>query len=421
MTTVAQTPETKKAFRHLYQLTAGKTISDIGNNFDMVALNLYVYMLTGSAVYMGIFMAVRLLGAFMAGFYSGILADRMNRKHLMILSDVMRSIALIVLVLTPAEYQTWVLFPVTFVMGWFSSLFGVALASSIPVIVGKENVVTANAVLTAWGSVAMVIGLFGAGVLLGTVSYQTIFVVDAITYIVSALNLLSLPIKTSETREAAKEKTSFFAEFRLIYGYIRTLPILLSLMAIRLVDTFGSAAHNVGMPVFSAQMNPEQPSLYMGLIWGVWAIGNLVGSRLMAKKFTSGDTSVNERAFGIATFFMSLFFILIFFESPLWVILILAVFAGIADGVSMICYNTRLQQTPDEKRGRVFGISSTLQTVGFAVGMVICSPLFDLFKPVVVVGMLHGVPMILALLFTLYYFGTWKATRRQTENSHDVI
>ncbi|TCP55888.1 putative MFS family arabinose efflux permease [Tumebacillus sp. BK434] len=424
MTTAVQTPDHKKVFRHLYQLTAGKTISDIGNNFDMVALNMFVYLLTDSAVYMGLFMAVRLAGAFVAGFYAGILADRMNRKHLMILSDFGRSAALLAIVLTPTDYQFYVLIPLTFIMGCLSTLFGVCLQSSIPAIVGKENIVKANAVLTAWGSVAMVIGLFGAGMLLGKVSYETVFLIDACTYVLSALNLLSIPLRTNEERAvgATKEKNmSFFAEFKLIYVYLRTVPILLSLMAIRLIDTFGSAAHNVGMPIFSSQLRPDQPSFYMGIIWGVWGIGNLIGSRIMAKKFTGNDTSINERAFGIATFFMSLFFILLFFESPIYIILLFAALAGIADGVSAIVYATRLQQTPDEKRGRMFGVSTTLQTVGFAVGMVICSPLFEIFKPVAVVGMLHGLPMIMALLFTLYYFGKWKLNRTvKTENSHDV-
>ncbi|ASS76548.1 MFS transporter [Tumebacillus algifaecis] len=423
MTNAVPAPDNKKSFRHLYQLTAGKTISDIGNNFDMVALNMFVYLLTDSALYMGLFMSIRLIGAFVAGFYAGILADRMNRKHLMIISDIGRSLALVLIVLTPSDYQFYMLLPVTFVMGCLSTLFGVSLQSSIPSIVGKENIIKANAVLTAWGSVAMVIGLFGAGILLGKVSYETVFIIDACTYLLSALNLLSLPLRTSEERLAGapKENMSFFSEFKLIYVYLRTVPILLSLMAIRLIDTFGSAAHNVGMPVFSAQLNPAQPSFYMGIIWGVWGIGNLIGSRIMAKKFTGDDTSLNERAFGIATFFMSFFFILLFFESPIYLILLFAALAGIADGVSMIVYNTRLQQTPDEKRGRMFGVSSTLQTVGFAIGMVICSPLFDLFKPVVVVGVLHGLPMIMALLFTLYYFGKWKPNRtRKRENSHDV-
>jgi MFS family permease len=406
-----QTETANPPFRHFYQLLAGKTISDIGNFLDMVALNLYVFVVTGSAFQMGMFMAVRLFGGFITGFYSGILADRMNRKHLMIFADVVRAALMLSLVLTPAGWHLYLLYPVAFLIGIGNSLFGVAMQSSIPVVVGSDQRVRANALLSAWGSVAMVIGLVTSGTMLGVLGYKTIFAIDAATYLISAVNLLFLPIRTSEARAGSKaaEKSSFFAEFRNIFQYLRLTPVLLGVMAIRLVDTLGSASHNVGMPIFSAQMRPEQPSLFMGLIWAVWAVGNLSGSRGMSKWFKAEREAHTERAFGISTIFMSLFFILVFWGDSLYWILPAAFLAGISDGVSGVCYNSRLQQVTDEKRGRVFGVSSTLQTVGFGVGMVICAPLFDLYRPVLVVGLLHGLPMVIAIYFTLYYFRKWKA------------
>src|SRR5262249_37756359 len=97
-------------FRYFKFLAAGKLISDVGTYFDMVALNLYVYRLTGSAFYTGLFMAVRLFGGFLAGFYSGLLADRMNRKTLMICADLARGAALLLLVLTPPHYHVYFLY-----------------------------------------------------------------------------------------------------------------------------------------------------------------------------------------------------------------------------------------------------------------------------------------------------------------------
>lgn len=420
MTTLS--PSASKAFlRNFYFLVAGKTISDIGNYLDMVALNLYVYALTGSAFKMGIFMAIRLLGGFLSGFYSGILADRMNRKVLMIFSDIVRSIVLLALVFSPEDWQIPLLYTVAFVLGSFSSLFNVSFQSSIPVIVAEGYLVKANALLTSYQSVAMVIGLVTAGTILGFLSYESIFMIDAVTYFISAVNLIWLPIKTSENQTASHSKMSFFKELGATYIYLRTLPVLMGLMAIRFMDTFGSAAHNVGMPVFSSLMNPDHPSLYMGLIWAIWSVGNLAGSRGMVRWFKSNSEAHNELAFGISTFFMSAFFILVFWENPLYLILLFAFFAGISDGISSICFNSRLQKAPDDKRGRVFGISSTLQTVGFGIGMVICSPLFDHFKPIIVVGLLHGIPMLMTLGFTLKYFGKWRASLQQMADRKETV
>lgn len=403
--------ERKQNNRHLYQLVAGKSISDIGNYLNMIALNMYVYMLTGSAFYMGVFMAVRLVGSFVVGFYSGILADRLNRKTLMIVADVVRAALLLSLVVTPTDWHIPLLYVVTFTMGAFNSIFGVAFQSSIPAIVGPDNRVRANALFQAWGSLAMVIGMVSGGMLVSLVGYAAIFAIDAATFLISGLNLISLPIKTSETSAGAApaQKPSFFSELGFMFKYLSTLPILMGLMSIRFIDTFGSAAHNVGMPVFSALLSPENPAFYMGIIWAVWAVGNLVGSQSMSKWFKAKTESGMEQAFGISTFFMSLFFILLFWTDSLILIGISAFLAGISDGVSAICYNLRLQQVPDEKRGRAFGVSTTLQTVGFAVGMVICSPLFDLYTPFEVVGLLHGIPMVAALIFTLYFYNRWRS------------
>jgi MFS family permease len=403
------TPDPKKQIRHLYQLVAGKTISDIGSNLDMVALNVYALVVTGSGFQMGMIMAVRLLTGFLAGFYSGVLADRMNRKTLMVLSDVIRSAALLVMIFTPMEYKVWTLFLVSITQGWFGSMFGVALQSSIPVIVGAENRVRANSMMTSFSSIAMIIGLASAGTMLSFISYNTIFTVDALSYLISAANLFSLPIVTNEVRAGGGSKASMLSEIKSIFGYVRTMPILLSVMIIRLVDALGSSSHNVGMPVFSAQLDPLKPTFYMGITWAAWALGNLIGARSITRYLKSRDSEVlNEKVFGIATFFMSVFFIALFWSTTFYTILPFAIIAGFWDGICTICFTSRVQQVPDEKRGRVFGVASTLSTVGFGVGMVICSPLVDMIKPAVLVSIMHGLPMLMSLLFTIRFFTVWR-------------
>ncbi|SMO78217.1 MFS transporter [Melghirimyces algeriensis] len=396
----------ENSFFYLYLLTAGKSISDIGNFLNMVAINMYAYFLTGSAWMMGLFMAVRLLGGFINGYFSGILADRFNRKTLMITADAIRSAALILLVVSPASWKVPLLFFVSFMIGAFSQLFNVALQSSIPTVVGPENRVRANAILTAWQSIAMVIGVVTAGVTLDILGYEVVFIIDAITYLLSALNLFWLPIRTKEGEESTPVsgvKAGFWHEAKEMFQYMRGLPLLLGLMFIRLIDTFGSASHNVGMPIFSAELDPDNPSLYMGLIWGVWAVGNLAGSKGMSRWFRGERERWSEIAFGISTFLMSGFFILLFWGESWYTLLPFALIAGLSDGVSSICFNSRLQQEPDRVRGRIFGVASTFHTIGFGVGMILCSPLFEWFSPLVVVGLMHGIPLVCSFLFSLHY------------------
>lgn len=331
---------------YMMVLAAGKGISDIGNFINMIAYNLYAYVLTVSAWAMGVFMAIRLFGGFFFGFFSGILADRMDRKALMIFSDAIRGVALVGLVLAPASWQIPLLAVTSFVLGAFGQVFNVSLQSSIPAIVGNEWKVKANALINSLQSVGMVVGTLTAGITLGFLGYQTLFLIDAATFFISALILYGLPIQTQETETMtgshAEKAGGFWMEVKDLYQYLKLLPILMSMMLIRFIDTFGSASHNVGMPVFSASLKPDSPSFYAGIIWATWALGNLIGARGTVKWIDVNKERTSEIAFGVSTFFMSAFFILLFVGGHWSFIVLCALCAGISDGVSAICYNSRL-------------------------------------------------------------------------------
>lgn len=406
---------------NLAVLAAGKGISDIGNFINMIAYNMYAYILTESAWAMGGLMAIRLFGGFLFGFFSGMLADRINRKAIMIFADVIRGAALILLILTPENWKIPVLIITSFILGAFGQVFNVALQSSIPSIFGKEWVVKANAVINSLQSIGMVIGTLTAGIALGILGYNTLFLIDAGTFFISAIVLYLLPIQTKEkaTEEKVAEKPmNFLEEIQFLRNYLKMLPVLMALMAIRFIDTFGSASHNVGIPVFSAQLRPDSPSFYAGIIWAAWALGNLVGARSTVKWFRTEQTRVSEMAFGIATFFMSAFFILLFVGGHWSIIVLCAFFAGVADGVSAICFNSRLQSEPDHVRGRIFGVASSFHTVGFGIGMLVCSPLLDVFSPFGVAAIMHGVPLIICIWFVLRL---WKKPFEKAATSKKTV
>lgn len=388
---------------NLVVLATGKGISDVGNFINMIAYNLYAYVLTGSAWAMGGLMAVRLFGGFFFGFFSGMLADRMNRKTIMIFADVIRGAALVLLVLAPAYWKVPLLAVTSFVLGAFGQVFNVALQSSIPAIVGKDWVVKANALINSLQSAGMVTGTLTAGLALGFLGYNTLFLIDAGTFFLSAFILYILPIQTREIaiEESGAKPIRFLEEINFLRQYLKMFPVLLVLMIIRFIDTFGSASHNVGMPVFSAQLRPDAPSFYAGIIWAAWAVGNLAGARGAVKWFRMDHARFSEIAFGVSTFFMSAFFILIFAGVHWSFIVICGFFAGVSDGVSAICFNSRLQNEPDHIRGRIFGVASSFHTVGFGIGMLVCSPLLDVFSPFGVAAIMHGVPLVICTWFVI--------------------
>ncbi|MEV4630260.1 MFS transporter [Micromonospora sp. NPDC049523] len=394
---------TRDGMRHFRFLVVGNAVSAYGSYLDMVALNLFAYSLTGSALQTGLLMALRLATSFLTGFGAGSLVSRLDRKRIMVASDVTQALVLVVLVLAPATTQAGLLYLVAVVTGAGATLTNVALRSSIPEIVGQDQRVRANALLATGRSIAMVAGFASAGVLISTVGYSGAFLIDAGAFLFSAANLARLPITTRGTGAGAgpggaEKPPGVLAAQLTALRYLRLTPILLALISLRAIDAFGSASHNVGLPVLSTALDPEHPAAFVSQFWATWAIGNIVAQRLVAGWSSRTGRSIDERAFALGAALMSAAFILTFTAPPLPLAIVVATIAGIADGFTEIAYTTRLQAAPDEQRGYVFGFSAMAENLGFGVGMVACAFLLERLTPLSVVGTFHGLAVLLALV-----------------------
>ncbi|WJK36366.1 MFS transporter [Solwaraspora sp. WMMA2065] len=423
MTVTDQDPgRTGSGMRHFRSLVVGNAVSAYGTYLDMIALSLFAYSLTGSATHTGLFMALRLATSVLTGFGAGSLVSRLDRKRLMVTSDVSQAFALIVLVIAPATAQAGLLYAVAVVTGAGATVTSVALRSSIPEIVGQDQRVRANALLATGRSLAMVAGFASAGVLISTVGYTGAFLIDAGAFLFSAAVLARLPITTRSRRPAgatdaaeaadsvpgaaadagpddALRRPGILAAQLTALRYLRLTPVLLALISLRAADAFGSASHNVGLPVLSTMLDPQHPAAFMSQFWATWAVGNIIAQRGVARWARRTGRTINERAFAAGAALMSVAFILTFTAPPLPLAVLVATVAGIADGFTEIAYTTRLQATPDDQRGYVFGFSATAENLGFGVGMVACSFLLEQFSPLTVVTLFHGLAVLLAVAF----------------------
>ncbi|ROO60683.1 putative MFS family arabinose efflux permease [Micromonospora sp. Llam0] len=432
MTVTDQDPgRTGSGMRHFRFLVVGNAVSAYGTYLDMIALSLFAYSLTGSATHTGLFMALRLATSVLTGFGAGSLVSRLDRKRLMVTSDVSQAVALVVLVIAPTTAQAGLLYAVAVVTGAGATVTSVALRSSIPEIVGQDQRVRANALLATGRSLAMVAGFASAGVLISTVGYTGAFLIDAGAFLFSAAVLARLPITTRSRQpvsatgtetdpgpgtaagpepDDARRRPGILAAQLTALRYLRLTPVLLALISLRAVDAFGSASHNVGLPVLSTMLDPQHPAAFMSQFWATWAIGNIIAQRGVARWARRTGRTINERAFAAGAALMSVAFILTFTAPPLPLAVLVATVAGVADGFTEIAYTTRLQATPDDQRGYVFGFSATAENLGFGVGMVACSFLLEQFSPLTVVTLFHGLAVLLAVAF----LATLWARRRTT-------
>ena len=184
--------------------------------------------------------------------------------------------------------------------------------------------------------------------------------------------------------------------------------MVLCLVAVRAVDNLGSASHQVGLPVFAAQIDEDTAAAFVGRFWSAWAVGCLLAHQLVSRvpllgRWAGGKDGRGggERAFAVGTCLMSGFFIIAFSGLPTLALIAVAVGAGLADGFTQIVYDSRLQALPDEQRGRLLGTAAMAETAALGVGTVLCASLLDRLAPFTVVAMAHGTAIVLALGFLL--------------------
>ncbi|RKN05786.1 MFS transporter [Streptomyces radicis] len=385
--------------KHFRLLVLGNGISAYGSYLNMVALNVFVYDVTESALAAGLFMAVRLGTSVAAGVVSGRLVSAYDRKRLIVGADLCQAVALLTLTLAPEASRVALLYGLAVVTGSCSTLSQVALRSSIPEIVGFEHRARANSWLVTGRSLAMIAGFSSAGVVVAQLGYTTAFVLDAATFLVSSSILLALPIRTkslAKGREGAGDDPDGATRWS-VRLLLATAPVLMAMIALRAVDGLGSSSHNVALPVHSSLLDPDHPATFISQFWATWAAGNIIAQQVLTRWTTRGGRALGERAFAIGACVMSAAFIVVFSGLPVAPTLVVALVAGAADGVTEVVYVSRLQAVPDEQRGRLFGLSASAENAGFGLGMLVSGSLLESFSPLTVVASLHGLAIALSL------------------------
>ncbi|MGK4585654.1 MFS transporter [Kitasatospora sp. HPMI-4] len=403
-------------------LIAGDAASSYGSQLNMVALSLFAYQAAGNALGTAGYLVLRLAGGFVAGLLAGRLTTRFDRRKVMIGCALSQAAGLVALTLTPGQLRITVLWGLAALFGAAGSFSAVALRSSIPEMVGEEHRVRANGLMVTGRSTAMVLGFASAGVVVAWAGFRAALLVDAASFLVFGAVMAWLPLRTRAERRPAEEAGAADdprgpeeSSWRAGYLLLRALPVIGAMVAIRLVDAFGSAAHNVGMPVYASIRDPGNPAAMVGLFWAFWAVGSLGAHQLVTRLLLRRGREPGERAFAIGTILMSTCFILAFTPLPLPVLLAVAVGAGLADGFTEISYTSRIQAVEDERRGQAFGLVATAESLGMGVGMLLSAPLLELFAPFTVVAVSHSVPILLALGFLLLTARLAHRHRRTTE------
>jgi MFS family permease len=336
------------------RLWIGQGTSFVGDAVSMVALVVLVVQITGSASAVGGALVARLLPT-IASPLAGVLADRVDRRVVLVASDLARAVLVLGLVFARDLATIYVL---VFLMGLARTIFNPTVRAAFPSVVGGGDLTRANALISGTFSVSETAGPALGGLLVATVGVDAAFVLDAVTYLVSA-GLLSLTPLARPQR--AEDGAGFGEDLKAGFTYLAgaRVPLAIVLGAFLSVLTI-----NITIPaeVFLARETFEAGNAGYGLLVGLYGGGMVLGSALMA---ALGDR-VRLLTFYFVGVFVSALALVGVGLSPAFVFALGALgVVGVANGTENVTTDTILQKrVPDAFLGRVFSI----RFLGFSVG-----------------------------------------------------
>ncbi|MGU9854385.1 MFS transporter [Pseudomonas koreensis] len=370
-------------------IITARLISDFGAFLNMVALATYVYLLSNSAMSVGIFLASRVGGGIFASLIGTRFYRRWNGRMPLIVFDLLRATLLGLLLILPVSQQALLLPVIAFGLGFGNSMFAIGLNSQLPRLIAPAQLLKTNAWITSASSAAMVGGSLVSGLLVAAFGFETVFALNALTYLLAALLIAPLRFAAAEVSE---QSASERGELSALKQGLRSAPVIAAMLAVTMADTLGSAAHNVGFPIISRLLTPDSASTTLGLMLAVWASGKLLGARI-ASRLKGTDNRDLERRYFFGVALMSCGFILMFQQHSLLGLLLFSLPAGLGDGVSEVGLMSRLQREPEHLRLPIFSFLTLLQMTGFGVGMLIAAPFYEWWTPGAVVMLFHGIPL----------------------------
>jgi MFS family permease len=344
------------------RLWIGQGTSFVGDAVSMVALVVLVVQITGSASAVGGALVARLLPT-IASPLAGVIADRVDRRVLLVASDLARAVLVLGLVFARDLATIYVL---VFLMGLARTLFNPTIRAAFPSVVGGGDLTRANALISGTFSTSIMVGPALGGLLVASIGVDAAFLADAVTYLVSAILLSTVPLP--HPRRESEEEAGFVRDLRSGFGYLlgARVPLAIVVGAFLTILTINAT---VPAEVFLAKETFGAGDAGYGLLVSLWGGGMVIGSAMMAV--------LGDRINLVLLYFLSIFVgacaLVGTGLAPSFVLALGALTVeGAATGIDNVATDTILQKrVPEAFLGRVFSI----RFLGYSAGEALAYPL----------------------------------------------
>ena len=341
-------------YRNFRWLWFGAFTSTTGFFVAQVAESWYIYQQTGSESLLGLTAFLNGLPILCLSVVGGVLADRMDRRYLLIGSQIMQMIAALGLALLfyLERIEVWHILAAAFMAGLGQAFGGPAYQALIPSLVPKKHLPNAIALISIQFNLAGTVGRPIGGFVFKLLSPAMCFLVNGLSFFAVILSLLVIRLRFVPKPSKQNMFRSLLAGLRTV----RTSKILLSLMVLAVVTAFCGVPINLLLPVFAQDVYGLDADGY-GAMGAVLAVGAVIGALAVAGL---GNASRKGRNSLVMQLFLGLTILAFAFSTYLWAgMAVLLVCGGAILAVfTMVTSLVQLNVT-EEMRGRILSVHNT--------------------------------------------------------------
>ena len=355
----------------------GEVASWFGDWFNAIALYTLVRELTGSPLALGLVFLTKMVPFAVASPLAGLLVDRFNRRRLMIAADLLRALVVLGFLLVHEASDLYLIYALTGVQVMLTAVFIPARSASIPNVTTAGELLTANALSAATWSTLLAVGAALGGVATEWFGVRVVFVLDSLSYLVSAAFLwrTSIPQQTDPGASVGSVKTALGGiakGWRYLWQHREVGRMALA----KSTWSLGGGALVYMLALLGEDLMPGSPALGIGLLYGLRGLGTGIGP--IAVRSWLPDEKRWPLMMGVGIVISGLCYVGVSVVPWLLGIGLLVVLAHAPSGANWVASTVLLQKrTVDSFRGRVFSAEWLAVTLADSISILTASLLLE--------------------------------------------
>lgn len=385
-------------------LIIGQIVSLFGNSILRFSLSLYILDVTGSAGAFGGILAISMIPTILLSPFGGVLADRVNRRNIMVCLDITTSlVCLLFLTQLGSNQIVSIIAAMMIVLSIIQSMYQPTVQSSVPLLVDKDSLLQANGIVIQVSALASFLGPILGGILYGFLDLKVILVISAVAFFIAAVLELFIHMPFTKQSLNGKLSNTVILDLKQALNYIsKDNPILFKLLLlVAAINLLFSSMIMIGLPYIVKIQLGLSSQLY-GIAESFLAIGSIAAGLsigFVAKKHSIHNAYIFILLGGVLL--LPLAFVSDLDIKPMiaYSITCLSTFLClVCIGIFTIFAQTFIQtETPHAMLGKVSAVVSTIVMCSYPIGQSLYGILFDNFSDQLYIIILFAIIMELLL------------------------